>query len=137
LIESKKLQLNHIWATKITQEDMSTPKQFDDNKINVLVNKVVFDSIIKLANNINDTFQRIFRQDEIYFEECEKIMLQTNALIHKIKIFMEIKVKLFKINEEMMEPLKALYKYYSFMRSNIGVTNLAKKIEEFYNTLND
>jgi hypothetical protein len=144
LIENKKLQFNNIWANKITQEDISVPKQFDDIKNCLILNRIIYDSLLKLAKKINENFEKLIRDytngeniDIASEKLCYNIVLLTNALLFKMNSFLEIKIKQFKISDEMLESIKILQKYFMFFKNHINVQDICKRIEIFYNKLSD
>lgn len=140
LINSKKLQLNYIWSNKITQEDLNTPKQLEDQQQNNLLASNIFNSMIKFANHVNSIFENIFLCDNdanLSDEKVMSILVTTSAIIQKMKNFCEIKTRIFKKEKSIADPLLKLQEYFGLFKSNIKFSDLCKKIEEIYNYLSD
>lgn len=144
LVEIKKLQFNHIWSNKITQEDLNTPKQLDDDKDNMILMKNIFAGVARFAVKINEMFENVLfknkvdlsggnNNSEVYFN----LLVFTNSLLQKLKNFFAIKTKYFKISREMMEPLIIMQNYYKLFHSNINANVIAKPLEEFYQKLTE
>jgi hypothetical protein len=140
LIEAKKLELNSIWYTKVIQADINLPKRFENySEKNIELNRYLYDSIVKLCANINETFGKLIKNDGTNFNKDKfyKILVLINALIYKLNIFMDAKIKQFKLNEELCEALKELVGYLYLFISNIDSGQVSRRISQFYNILND
>ena len=123
LIDNKKLQLNFIWANKITQEDLCTPKSLEDSHQNIKLINNIFLSILKHATKINEMFERVLygeNDDYLNQENLITLFITTASLIQKIKNFLEIKTKLFKKEKFLAEPLIKLEKYFGLFKVNIN-----------------
>jgi hypothetical protein len=139
VIDSKKLQFNYIWANKITQEELTTPKALEDNIMNLKLVQNTFDLILIISNKINAKFEFLFNIPEVLSEPNEEICNEvynilrlTSAMIQKCKNFLEIKTKQFKITKESLLSLINLRKYYSTFVNNIKSEDLSKRIDEYY-----
>jgi hypothetical protein len=137
IVESKKLQMNYIWCTKISQEDLNTPKILEDPGQHLQMLSNLFQSIVRLANKINEVFENLINTNtgelsESNFEElCYSFMITTSALVRKLKNFIELKNKQFKKEKNAIEPLIKLQKYFGLFKLNFK-GSLSKKLEEFY-----
>jgi len=145
IINHKKLQFNYIWTTKITQEDISIPRQLPENQTNQELTKVILLSIIKCANKINNTFENIFFNSEIhvshsekyFYKEITEMIVVSAAIMKKMKNFLEIKSKNFKINKFVVEPLTILQKYFGLFKHNIKSEEISTRIWEIYTTVTE
>lgn len=142
-IDLKKLQMNHIWCNKITQEDLNTPILLDDTNQQLQLLNNLFHSIITLANHINDHFEYLMSSSEQIIEEkleefvYNSLIIKTSALIQKLKNFIEVKNKQFKKERHFIDPLNKLQKFYTFIRMNSKSNSSSKKVELFLNTISD
>jgi hypothetical protein len=136
LIGDKRLDLNSIWNSKVNQGDVNVPKRFDDMASNMAMCKHLFDGICKLALRINEQFEQIFTADEsdTSSEHCYNVMLWTNALLYRLNIFKEVKIKQFKLNEHMLVSIKTLVVYYLLIN---GQCSGSRRISEYYSILNE
>jgi hypothetical protein len=137
LIENKRLDFNSIWNSKINQGDINLPRRFEDTKDNIGMNRLLFEGIIKLAVCINDTFQRLFSKEEYEKKDLYNILIWTNALLYRLAIFKEVKVKQFKLESDIINPLRTLTKYYFLFKTNVDMNDLSKRVVEYYNILNE
>jgi hypothetical protein len=134
LIEAKKLQFNHIWACKITQEDLNIPQTYDDGKINICLMKNLSNSIIKFAINLFQIFENSLYTAK---DDYKELLYLSNALVQKIENLSRIKSKDFKISKDSLEPLIRLQSLYKLFINNISSNDLSKRLEEIYVTIND
>jgi hypothetical protein len=134
LIDIKRLQFNYIWTNKITQEDLSTPKIFDNQKDNLQISKNIFNSIVKFSDRTNEIFNKILNNNSNIDNKDDYLNLLyiTSALIQKMKNFLIIKSKHFKLNKDMMKSLIEVKNNYQIFQNYFKQNELAKKLDEYY-----
>ena len=144
IISHKKLQFNYIWTTKITQEDISIPTQLNDLQKNQALTKNILLSIIKFANKVNNTFENIFFNADKHilnenqlFEEISEMMVVSVSILKKMKNFLEIKTKQFKINKFVVEPLTVLQRYFGLFKHNVKKEEISTRISEIHSTVTE
>lgn len=134
LVNLKKLQFNFIWSNKITQENLNTPKLFEDVKQNIILNEIILNSIIKFAEKINTLFKEILYSES---NEIDKLTLWTSALIQKMKNLLAVKNKNFSIKKESLKPLIELKQFYQLFQDELIQNELSKKLDDFYQYINE
>ena len=146
LIENKKLQINYIWSNKINQIDPGIIKSIDDNQKNLILIKNIFNNLIKFTKIINDIFQFIhenemqnFKLDDNYNNKLSDLAFFLASLLHKIRNFLEIKIKSFKISKGMIEPIVILINYFKLFNNlknnsliSIKLLEISDSIQNFY-----
>jgi hypothetical protein len=141
VIESKKLQMNYIWCTKISQEDLNTPKILEDPNQHLQLLSNMFESILRLATKVNVDFENLINSNEMkennFNELCYNMMYLSSALVRKFKNFVELKNKQFKKDKNLIEPLLKLQKNFSLFKLNLKGKTLSKTLEDFYQNICD
>ena len=138
LIESKKLHINYLWNNRITQEDLNTPKHLDNNIQNLHLINFIFITALKFANKINEILESIIYLEDQFDEEIiVKVIMYTSCLIQKLKNFYAIKIKAFKKEKCLVEPLFKLQKYYGLFKLNLNQNEISIKVLEIYDYLTE
>lgn len=100
IIDYKKLQFNHIWPNKITQEDYLTMKALEDlHKNNKLLENLML-SIMRFADKINDLFDVIInsKPDNNMTKNLEVFYTLAKNLENQFKNFVNARTKYYKIS---------------------------------------
>jgi len=138
IIDQKRLQLNYIWANKITQEEINQLKKYDSaEEVNKQI-KIIVNSISKLAEKINESFIQIF-DDKTDFRTMEfkvnKLILYSSSIIQKMKNLNDVKMRNYKLDNEIAENLNKIIKIYRQIKISITEKELSTKFNEIYEGL--
>ena len=100
IIDYKKLQFNHIWPNKITQEDFLTMKSLDDvQKNNKLLDNLMM-SILRFTDKINELFEIMINSipEDNNEKSLELLYTLSKNLENQFKNFVNARTKYYKIS---------------------------------------
>jgi hypothetical protein len=138
LIEIKRFQLNHIWANKITQEDINIPRKCDTNDDNYKQAIIILNSARKLNDKILKIFLEFNNKNPIINNlpnKISKLILYTCSLIQKLKNINEIKIKSLKFDKNFNDCLKKNISYFKDIKNKLKGNAISKKFLELYENL--
>lgn len=138
IISSKKLTLNGIWSSKITQEDPFVISPLDNSNENLILINILFNSILVFSKKITEKMGLIFSAEiklDAKKEYVQEVCLLSRSLVSKIKNFREIKNKSFKLSKESLFEIKNLKDQFNVLDIQGGsklITDTSEFLGDFY-----
>ena len=140
-IVKKKLTLNGIWTSKISQEDPYSIFPLENTNENLILMNILFNSILVFSKKINEYLILLLNpeiKDSTSDEYVCLISAYSRSLIAKIKNFRDIKTKSFKLSKESLFEIKNLKDQFNLFDIQEGsklISDITSFLSEFYEEL--
>lgn len=140
-IIKKKLTLNGIWTSKISQDDPYTINSLDNPNDNLILVNLLFNSILVFSKKINEYLKLLLDteiKDELSNEYVSLVSIYSKSLVSKIKNLKEIKNKHFKLSKESLFEIKNLKDQLNLFDIQGGsklISETTSILNEFYEEL--
>ena len=134
-IEKNKLTFSELWSNKPSMEDLNLPKTFQEQNMNIELNRIILNSIINVSKYINELFDKLINGNNDN-QTYQSILICLSALQQKINYFLQIKIHSFKIEMNAINDIVILKHHLDYM-NNCFQSELSQNLKDISNTLNE
>ena len=116
-------------------EDLNLPKTFQEQNMNIELNRIILNSIINVSKYINELFDKLINGNNDN-QTYQSLLICLSALQQKINYFLQVKIHSFKMELNAINDIVILKHHLDYM-NNCFQSELSQNLKEISNTLNE
>lgn len=134
-IEKNKLIFTELWSNKPSIEDLNLPKTFQEQNMNIELNRIILNSIINVSKYINELFDKLINGNNDN-QTYQTLLICLSALQQKINYFLQVKINSFKMEMNSISDIVILKHHLDYM-NNCFQSELAQNLKDISTSLNE
>ena len=116
-------------------EDLNLPKTFQEQNMNIELNRIILNSIINVSKYINELFDKLINGNNDN-QTYQSLLICLSALQQKINYFLQVKIHSFKMELNAINDIVILKHHLDYM-NNCFQSELSQNLKDISNTLNE